>query len=162
MRQKQVGFTYIAAMFFVALMGAGLAATGIVWGHAVKREKEHELLHVGAQIRDAIRLYYERTPGAVKRYPQALEDLLLDKRYLSTQRYLRKIFEDPMTGRAEWGYIKAPDGGIMGVHSLAIMAPVKTGNFGLADLSFSRAKSYADWKFIYVAPIAVSGVKNNR
>lgn len=40
-------------------MGIALAVTGEVWHIALKREKEHELLFVGDQLRRAINSYYE-------------------------------------------------------------------------------------------------------
>lgn len=112
--RAQRGFTYIALLLAVALIGVGLIATSEVWSQSRQREKERQLLFIGNQFRQAIGRYYERTPGAVKRYPEKLQDLLEDKRYLVTQRYLRKIFRDPMTGKTEWGIIPAPGGGIIG------------------------------------------------
>jgi hypothetical protein len=64
-------------------------------------------------------LYFQRSPGTAKRYPARLGDLLEDRRFLSRQRYLRRIYVDPMTGKAEWGLVQAPQGGVMGVYSLA-------------------------------------------
>src|SRR5215831_6762883 len=139
-KRAQRGFTYVVAMFAVAIAGALLAAGSTVWSQSRQREKEKELLFVGAQFREAIRLYYERTPGTVKRYPQKLEQLLDDRRYLSLQRYLRRIYKDPMTGSSQWGTVAAPGGGIMGVYSLSDKAPLKSANFyskneGLAGVS---------------------------
>ena len=139
-RRDERGFTYVIAMFAVAIAGVLLAAGSEVWAQSRQREKEKELLFVGAQFREAIRLYYERTPGTVKRYPQKLEQLLDDRRYLSLQRYLRRIYKDPMTGSSQWGTVAAPGGGIMGVYSLSDKAPIKSANFdskneGLAGVS---------------------------
>lgn len=103
----------------VALLGTGLAAYGEAWSRAREREKLRELAWIGGEFRDAIGLYYERTPGAAKRYPETLEALLEDRRHLSRQRYLRRIYTDPFSGKAEWGLIPAPQGGVMGVYSLA-------------------------------------------
>ncbi len=76
--RHQQGFTYLALMFAVAIMSAMLATTGIVWSQAGQRDREVELLFVGNQFRQAIALYYQRTPGAVKRYPQKIDDLIED------------------------------------------------------------------------------------
>ncbi len=151
MRQQQ-GFTYLVLLFAVALAGAVLAATGIVWSHAGQREKETELLFVGNQFRQAIALYYQRTPGAVKRYPEKIENLIEDRRYLTTQRYLRRLYADPMTGKAEWGLIMAPEGGIMGVFSLSAGKPIKSAGFAQAEetAGFAKAASHANWRFAYV------------
>jgi type II secretory pathway pseudopilin PulG len=81
-------------MFFIAASGVALASITEIWTTDRQRQREAELLRVGAAFRDAIALYYERTPGAVKRYPPTLEDLIEDRRYLSLQRYLRKIYLD--------------------------------------------------------------------
>lgn len=133
-----------------AVMGMGLAATGELWSRTAQREREKELLFAGGQIRDAIALYYNRSPGMGKRYPQALEDLLQDKRHATVQRYLRQLYRDPLTGKADWGLVKAPEGGIMGVYSLGAGAPLKSGNFKNVDRSFSDAGSYGEWKFVFV------------
>jgi type II secretory pathway pseudopilin PulG len=151
-RQPQEGFTYILAMFAVAVAGLLLAVTSEVWSHSRQREKEQELLFIGGQFRDAIALYYQRTPGMVKRYPEKLDDMMEDKRYLSVQRYLRQIYTDPFTGTRQWGIVPAPGGGIMGVYSLSEQRPIKTGNFENQDEAFDGSSSYTGWKFIYVPP----------
>ncbi len=145
----QQGFTYLVAMFAVAIAGLLLAVTSEVWSQSRQREKERELLYIGDQFREAIALYYQRTPGTVKRYPEKLEDLLEDKRYLSMQRYLRKVHADPMTGKFQWGTIAAPGGGIMGVYSLSDQRPIKSENFDTGDQGFTGGQRYSDWKFLY-------------
>lgn len=150
--RRQRGFTYLAVLLAVAVIGIGLAATGKIWSQARQREQEQELLFVGNQFRQAIALYYQRTPGAAPRYPAELEDLLQDKRYPGTQRYLRKLYADPMTGKPEWGLVTAPGGGIMGVYSLSGMTPIKTSGFWERDRTFEGANHYSDWKFFYEAP----------
>jgi len=147
---NQAGFTYLVAMFAVAVAGLLLAVASEVWSQSRQREKEKELLFVGGQFREAIALYYQRTPGAVKRYPEKLEDLLEDKRYLSMQRYLRKIYPDPITSKAAWGLVAAPGGGIMGVYSLSGATPIKSDNFSPADEAFTGSKKYSEWRFQYI------------
>ncbi len=146
---RQSGFTYLAILFAVAIAGVALAGTGINWGQENQREKERELLYVGNQFRQAIALYYERTPGAIKRYPAKLEDLLTDSRYVTPQHYLRALYRDPITKKKEWGLIVAPEGGIMGVHSLSDAVPLKTANFSYADQAFEGSTKYSAWVFAY-------------
>jgi type II secretory pathway pseudopilin PulG len=148
-REKQSGFTYLAILFAIAIAGVVLAATGINWSQIGQREREQELLFVGSQFRQAIALYYEKSPGTVKRYPRTLSDLLKDERQLGIQRYLRKIYTDPMTRKADWGIEVAPDGGVMGVHSLSDAAPIKSANFDYANRSFEGTAKYTDWVFDY-------------
>lgn len=142
----------MGALIIVGIMGAGLAAYGELASHAAQREKEQELLFVGDQFRQAIRAYYERTPGAVKRYPQKLEHLLEDKRHPMPQRHLRRLYADPVTGGKQWGLLQAPEGGIMGVHSLSQAEPIKSAGFAAPYSAFEGAARYSDWQFGYVPP----------
>jgi type II secretory pathway pseudopilin PulG len=149
----QRGFTYLGLLFAVAVMGVALAGAGQVWQTAAKREKERELLFVGAQFRSAIAQYHASSPGA-GRYPMQLEELLQDDRYPGVRRYLRRLYRDPMTGKSEWGLVKAPDGGILGVHSLAEGRPLKNAGFAEADAAFVDVETYAEWKFVATPPPA--------
>lgn len=150
---SQRGFTYIGLLIFIAILGIGLAASGVVFHQQSQREKENELLFVGDQIRHAIAQYYEKSPGGNKRFPQALGDLLLDQRYPAMQRYLRRVYKDPMIGSKEWELLRAPDGGIIGVHSSSKEEPLKRDNFPAGYEDFKDSKSYVDWKFVYAVPV---------
>ncbi len=152
--RRQSGFTFLGLLFFISVMGIGMAATGVVWRQDAQRDKERELLFIGAEFRRAIVLYYERTPGAVKSYPKNLDELLKDKRHVTTQRYLRRIYRDPMTGGMEWGVVRRPDGTIIGVFSLAKDTPIKRAGFAAEEKLFQSAKQYSDWKFVYQQQIA--------
>jgi len=148
-RKGQSGFTYLAALFLVAVMGAMLASIGMLWSTAQQRDKERELLFVGGQFRNAIKQYYEKSPGAVKKYPDTLDNLLKDERQLATQRYLRKIYIDPMTRIAKWGVVHAPEGGIMGVYSLSEERPLKVDNFTGDNTGLAGKIKYSEWQFNY-------------
>jgi len=145
---REKGFTYLWVMFTVAITGVLLAGAGQLWRTEAQREKEKELMFIGEQFRLAIGSYYESSPGLPKRYPPTLEKLLLDDRFPTVKRHLRKIFLDPMTGVREWGLIMQPGIGITGVHSLSAQAPIKRANFH-ERYAFGEAKSYRDWKFAY-------------
>jgi len=151
MRRASGGFTYLTVLFIVALIAGGLALVGEVWETAAKRDKEADLLFIGNQYRIAITRYYL---AGLNQYPRSLDDLLKDPRQPGTVRYLRRVYTDPFTGKAEWGTVKAPDGGIAGVYSLSELKPLKSANFRLRDAGFESAQRYADWKFVYT-PIAV-------
>ena len=145
---RQGGFTYVGLLIAVALMGLGLAAYGELYSHAAQRDKEAELLFIGAQFRDAIASYYNRSPGA-KVYPKKIDDLIEDNRFPMPQHHLRQLYRDPMTETTDWGLVEAPGGGFMGVYSRSEETPIKTGNFGAAEEAFAGAEHYTKWIFAY-------------
>lgn len=65
--------------------------------------------------------------------------MLLDKRYPTPRRHLRRLFVDPITGKTDWGLVNAPEGGIMGVYSLSEREPMKRANFEPEDGDFATA-----------------------
>jgi type II secretory pathway pseudopilin PulG len=156
MRAPQRGFTYLTILFILGMLTGGLALLGEVWHTASVREKETELLFVGHQYRLAIERYYL---GGLQQYPRDLDDLLKDPRRPTTERYLRKRYVDPVTGKAEWGIVKAPDSGIMGVYSLSGSKPLKAANFRLQDQGFDNSTTYSDWKFVHT-PAQQTGAAN--
>ena len=151
MRQPR-GFTYLAVLFAVAIIGVVLASTSVVWQAQVQREKEQELIFIGHAYRQAIAQYYESTPGTAKQFPKTLEDLLEDKRQTRLTRYLRKAYRDPMTASKEWGLVTGPDASIIGVYSQSARVPIKSAGFDEEDRDFVGAASYVDWKFVYTQP----------
>lgn len=136
------------------ILGITLARAGELWQTAARREKERELLFVGGQFREAIRRYYENSPG-VGQFPKDLSALLEDKRHPEVRRYLRRLYADPITGSSDWGIVGGPEG-IRGVYSKAEGAPMKTAGFDAADAAFEGAGSYAVWKFVYDVPAAAA------
>lgn len=146
--KSEQGYTLLALLLLVALIGFGLAGAGELWSRSAQRERERELLFAGNQIRDAIGQYYLRSPGSTRRYPRRLEDLLQDDRYPVVVRYLRRVYADPMTS-ARWGLIEAPGGGIMGVYSLSGAAPLKRAGFAPENKGFESALHYTSWQFLF-------------
>ncbi len=152
-KRRDAGFTYLTVLLAIVVMGVMLGTTTEVWHTAMQREKERELLFAGNQFRTAIGLYYL----SHKRFPRNLEDLLKDPQFASTKRYLRRIVRDPMTGGTDWALVRSTDGGIMGVHSLSEMPPLKVAGFKAAGNKFDGAVKYSDWVFAYI-PRQISAV----
>ena len=151
--RRRNGFTYLAVLFIIAIMGGGLALAGEVWQTTAARAKEAELLYVGNQYRKAIERYYLNGPGL---YPRNLADLVKDPRKPDTVRYLRRLYPDPVTGKDEWGILKAPDGGIMGVYSQSNAPPLKQEGFRPRDQTFKGAPTYLEWRFLYEPSMATA------
>lgn len=154
---RQQGFTYLALLFAVAIMGAVLGATSVVWRTMSQRDKEQDLLFVGHAYRKAIEQYYESTPGTSKQYPKKLEDLIEDKRQTKLTRHIRKLYADPITASKQWGIVKGEKETISGVYSLSDKKPIKTGNFEEADMEFEGTTSYQAWRFVFQAKSATPG-----
>lgn len=147
------GFTYIGLLIMISIMSLTLALAGTLWSFTQQRQQESQLIFIGNQYRQAIANYYERTPGTLKTYPQTLQDLLLDNRYVSIQRHIRKLYPDPINGNADWGLVTAPQGGVMGVYSQSNTKPIKVDGFKLVNMGFENQKTYQGWKFVFVPPI---------
>ncbi|MDT7517126.1 type II secretion system protein [Rhodoferax mekongensis] len=115
-----------------------------------QREREAALLSTGLQYVRAIGAYYESSPGAVKRWPSSLEDLLEDKRKLQLHRHLRELYPDPVSRATPWELVLSPDGGIQGVRSRSSQTPIRSGPVQWEELQLPAASSYQDWKFVYL------------
>ena len=147
------GYTYLTALFLVAILAGGLALTGEVWHTSALREREAELLHIGNEYRNAIERYYRAGPG---QYPRNLADLVKDPRQPGTVRHLRRLYADPISGNAEWRLVRAADGGIAGVASPSDERPLKISGFRVRDAAFEGKSKYSEWQFVY-APTAGGG-----
>jgi type II secretory pathway pseudopilin PulG len=145
MQWNRRGFTFLAVMFLIVLIGTGSSVAAKRWKTAGQREKETELLFRGEAIQRAIELYYRRQAG-VGQYPKSLEELLQDPRSASTVRYLRKLYTDPMTG-GEWALIQDEKERIKGVRSASQETPLKVANFPDTLKHFEGKETYAEWVF---------------
>jgi type II secretory pathway pseudopilin PulG len=154
------GFTYLGLLFLLAAMG--LAAAGTVkLGHVQQRRMaEDELLFVGREFRRALQSYNEATPaGRVVTTPRSLNDLLRDTRHQPPKRHLRRIYPDPLTGRAEWALIQAHDGSLVGVHSLSDDTPIRMDNFPSEFFHFKNKTRYSEWVFVFGVECVDAGCK---
>jgi len=147
---RQRGITYLVVLFAVVLIGLALAGAAAVWSTSAARVREQELLWVGGQFRLALKRYYEQGPGGMPAYPMSLDQLLEDRRWPVARRHLRRMYVDPVTGVVDWQPILAPDGQIIGVYSPSTAVPIKRAGFDDEYASFAEAKSYADWRFVFL------------
>jgi type II secretory pathway pseudopilin PulG len=147
-RRPARGFTYISLIILVAIIGL-VAATTLKTGAMLQRSAaERELLDVGAQFSDALQSYANATPAGQPAQPPSLQELLKDPRYPGVRRHLRKIFVDPMTGKAEWGIVYLADKvGVIAVYSLSDAKPIKVSNFPSRFQAFDGKLHISDWKF---------------
>lgn len=117
--RRQSGFTYVGLLLLLAVLSLASLLTTEVAETATRRAQERELDGIGREFADALRAYGRATPAGASPRPQRLEDLLKDPRVVATRRFLRRVYVDPLTGRAEWGTMVVAGGGIVAVYSLA-------------------------------------------
>ena len=151
----QTGFTYLSLLFFLFVIALSSVIAVQTTSLLTRRSAEQELLALGREFSAAFRSYYQSTPAGQRRYPTTLQDLLKDPRLPGIRRHLRRLYPDPLTGKETWGIIAAPEGGIMGVYSLATDVPIKIGNFDADQTEFAETATYSAWRFYY-APLALN------
>jgi type II secretory pathway pseudopilin PulG len=172
LHKSSAGFTYLAALMLIIVMGIMLGVAAQNWTMVMKREREAELLFRGRQIVEAIARWYTPpvpagSPPATPRPLHDLKDLLTDPNSLTLVHYLRRdpatVYNDPMTGK-EWDVIYDTSGRIVGVKSKSEDTPLKQGgflesNYPLNPVSdkylitmyqnFVGKTKYKDWQFVW-------------
>ena len=130
-------------MLLGAILIIGVATAGVaeLWTTQIKREKEQELLFRLGEIRRAIVRYR----ADHNKLPKELKDLLDDRTQLQTRRYLRRLYTDPMTGKADWSLKLVVDragvvSGIEDVHSTSAAKPLKS-----LPGKNAESSTYKDW-----------------
>lgn len=148
MRARQRGFTYLGLVIMVAI--AGLVGAALLKVESLLRrvEAEQELLEIGAEFIGALRSYAAATPRGQPTAPPSLRELLRDPRYPEPRRHLRKVYVDPITGKAQWGILYLADrNGVIGVYSLSESRPFKVANFDYRFQGFENRDAISEWVF---------------
>ena len=90
-RRSEGGYILLMLMLLVTLLAIAAGALAPSIAFKVRRDREEEMIHRGAQYSRAIRRYVKKTG----RYPTRLEDL----ENTNNIRFLRKRYKDPITGK---------------------------------------------------------------
>lgn len=155
--RSSAGFTYLAALMIIVIMGIMLGAIGQSWKTTMQREREEELLFRGNQIRQAIERW--NAPRGEGKPPPTklndLKDLLKDPGSVGTVRYLRRLYTDPITGK-DFDVLMDPVKGIIGVMSSSEEEPLKKGGFPEELVAFEGQNQYKKWVFAWT-PQATPG-----
>ena len=96
---SEAGFVRSALLVSSFIMSLLLAMALPVWHHAVRRERESELIFRGEQYVRAIALWQRQRPGST---PQDIDTLI-------EERFLRKRYRDPMTKNGEFQILLQSD-----------------------------------------------------
>lgn len=152
------GFTYIALLAAIVILGIMLGAAGKYWSNVMLREKEAELLFRGDQYVRAIESYYRTIkPGMQPMLPPTIEELLKDSRS-TVKRHLRKKYKDPITGE-DFAVIQDPvTKRIIGVKSTSNKEPLKRGNFPKGYETFQGKTKYSEWEFKFTPQAPVPAI----
>lgn len=97
-------------LLIIAVMGIMAATVVTSVKFDIKRDREEEMIHRGAQYARAIRAYYRK----FGRYPATIENL----ENTNQMRFLRKRYKDPLTGKdfklLHFGEVKMGMAGMIG------------------------------------------------
>lgn len=145
--RQSAGFTYIGLLITVAVIAAGATAALGTGTSLQLRDTEAELLAIGQEFRRALQDYAAATPFGQPDAPKELAELLRDPRQPGVRRHLRRIYPDPLTGKAEWGIERFPDGRIRGIHSLSKTQTIRRAGFPAGLEGFEKAERHDEWVF---------------
>ena len=168
---RQGGFTYVGLIVLVTIIGLVGAATLKADALLRRAAAEEELLEIGAAFSAALTSYAEATPRGQPQQPPTLDELLKDPRFPGTRRHLRKIFVDPITGKAEWGIVWLNKGGgiggsnggtssgtgVLAVYSLSESTPLKQAGFDARFQNLQNREHISEWKFAATGQGVVQG-----
>jgi general secretion pathway protein G len=114
--RRQNGFTLIELLVVMAIIATLMTIAVPRYFSSLENSRETALRQSLSVMREALDHYY----GDTGHYPESLEDMV-------TQRYLRSLPEDPVTGRNDMWVIVAPPEGVPGS-----VADIKSGSTGRA------------------------------
>lgn len=110
------------------------------------------------QYKQALERWHKTAPGPGLHAGTPLNDLrdlLQDPRSPSRNRYLRKLYLDPVTGK-NFEVLRQPGKGIVGVFSSSEDEPLKRAGFPDELKTFERQDQYRKWIFSVVQLPAVN------
>ncbi len=120
--KHQDGFLLLGVLVMLVLILLALSIAAPKIAESIRRDKEIETVHRGMQYARAIQVYYNK----YGRYPTTIDQLVKTE----NQRFLRKRYLDPMTGKDDWRIIhygeqRVPTMGLFGqaVQQQAGMTP---------------------------------------
>lgn len=150
------GFTYIAALVIVMIMGIMLGAVGQSMKTIMQREREKELIFRGMQYRDAIQRWSKKGVP-LKDLKDLYEPTVSSNIDKSKDRLIRKLYKDPITGD-DWKTLPDPPDPIQGIYGVASRSgekPLKQANFPEIIKEFEGKEKYSDWQFVYKKQVTV-------
>lgn len=87
------GYSLVMVVMLITVMNIVVATALPLWSGMIRRDKEEELISRGLQYAEAIRVFQRR----FGRLPVQLDELVRVE-----PRCIRRLWEDPITGKADW------------------------------------------------------------
>jgi type II secretory pathway pseudopilin PulG len=103
------GYSLVMVVMIITVLNIMIAIALPLWSGMIRRDKEEELIARGLQYAEAIRVFQRR----FGRLPVQLDELIKVE-----PRSIRRLWEDPMTGKQDWILIfegTPPGGGSPGI-----------------------------------------------
>ena len=92
-KRGDAGYSLVIVVMLITVMNIAVAVSLPLWSGIIQRDKEEELISRGLQYAEAIRVFQRR----FGRLPVKLDELIKVE-----PRSIRRLWEDPMTGKADW------------------------------------------------------------
>lgn len=156
---KPKGFAYLALLVVISGSLLMLSAAQPDLFQQAQRQQEKQMLFAGREYQEAIRRFYENPNVSLQRFPQTLEELLVDNRSLKPMYHLRRLYPEPIT-RLGWGLIRDEQGGITGVYSRSNQILLTT-NFDERYTSIEQTEGalrHSDLRFNYQPNLSVNSM----
>lgn len=100
-QNSQAGYFLLVVLFMVALLMLAVTAGAPSVAQQVKRDREIEMIHRGAQYARAVKRFYRK----FGRYPTSVEQL----ENTNNIRFLRRQYADPMVQDGKWKFLHPGD-----------------------------------------------------
>jgi type II secretory pathway pseudopilin PulG len=147
MQAGERGFTLLGLLAAVTVTLLAVQSAVTVWSHVQQRERERDLIRIGSAYALALERYQQLSPGNLKQFPQDLNALARDTRFVGTMRHLRRVYDDPMRPGQPWQILRDAQGRIVGVFSGSDKRPVAEGAADLRGVPLPPGPTYAQWVF---------------
>jgi type II secretory pathway pseudopilin PulG len=122
-RRAQGGYVLLGLLFMTSVLAISLALTLPRAAMQAQRVREERLIYRGEQYKRAVQLYFRK----YKKYPSSIDDL----EDTNGQRFLRRRYKDPITGKDEWRLVHMGNDGRFSDSLIRDKAEAETGPIGV-------------------------------